>query len=294
MQHARRSPSGHHRRGRGRLQHRPPPPPPGLARHRVGGERATHRRGGPPPPPAGLPPTGLAYALARGGRSGGCEIHTQTGVTGIGVRNGRVHAVTTTQGTIRTPVVVSAAGVWSWHIGRIIGVAIPIVPIEHHYMMTVPFGVPRDLPTFRDQDLRVYGREEVGGLLVGGYEGNPVPCGPEPIPPDLDPAKMVPNWDHFETLARSASIRIPALNDVGIRKLMIGPEVFTPDGDFLLGESAEVRGFYIAGGTPGIAAGGGVGKAMAEWIIEGRPSLDLWRAGHPRRTRGHAHRCRDL
>src|SRR2546425_9417554 len=89
---------------------------------------------------------------------------------------------------------------------------------------------------------------------------------------------MVPNCDHFETLARSATIRIPALNDVGIRKLMIGPEVFTPDGDFLLGESAEVRGFYIAGGTPGIAAGGGVGKAMAEWIIEGRPSLDLWRA----------------
>src|SRR5256886_14214100 len=104
---------------------------------------------------------------------------------------------------------------------------------------------------------------------------------------------MVPNWDHFEPLARSAAIRIPALNDVGIRKLMIGPEVFTPDGDFLLGESAEVRGFYIAGGTPGIAAGGGVGKAMAEWIIEGRPSLDLWRGdiralGPPPADRPHA------
>ncbi|HVH32007.1 MAG TPA: FAD-dependent oxidoreductase, partial [bacterium] len=156
--------------------------------------------------------------------------------------------------------------------------AIPIVPIEHHYMMTVPFGVSRDLPTFRDQDLRVYGREEVSGLLVGGYEGNPVPCGPEPIPSDLDPAKMVPNWDRFETLARNAAIRIPALNEAGIRKLMIGPETFTPDGDFLLGEAAEVQGFFVSGGTPGIAAGGGVGKAMAEWIIEGRPSLDLWRA----------------
>lgn len=225
-----------------------------------------------------IDPSGLAYALAHAARSRGCEIHTQTVVTGIGVRDGHVHAVTTTQGTIRTPVVVSAAGVWSWHVGRLIGVAIPIVPVEHHYMMTVSFGVPRDLPTFRDPDLRVYGREEVGGLVVGGYEGNPVPCGPEPIPPDLDPAKMAPNWNHFETLARNAAIRIPALNDVGIRKLMIGPEVFTPDGDFLLGESAEVRGFYVAGGTPGIAAAGGVGKAMAEWIIEGRPSLDLWRA----------------
>src|SRR5256886_17574036 len=89
---------------------------------------------------------------------------------------------------------------------------------------------------------------------------------------------MVPNWDPFEPLARSAAIRIPALNDVGIRKLMIGPEVFTPDGDFLLGESAEARGFYIAGGTPGLAAAGGVGKARSEGIIEGRPSLDRWRA----------------
>jgi 4-methylaminobutanoate oxidase (formaldehyde-forming) len=225
-----------------------------------------------------IDPSGLAYALAQGARSRGCEIFPQTAVTGIDVRNGRVHAVTTTQGTIRTPVVVGAAGVWSWYVGQMIGVAIPIVPVEHHYMMTVPFSVPRNLPTFRDQDLRVYGREEVGGLLVGGYEGNPVMCGPEPIPPDLDPVKMVPNWDRFETLARSAAIRIPALAEVGIRKLMIGPETFTPDGDFLLGESAEVRGFFVAGGTPGIAAGGGVGKAMAEWIIEGRPTLDLWRA----------------
>ncbi|HEY6102144.1 MAG TPA: FAD-dependent oxidoreductase [bacterium] len=225
-----------------------------------------------------IDPSGLAYALAQGARSRGCEIHTQTRVTGIDVRDGRVRAVTTTRGTVRTPVVVSAAGVWSWHVGRLIGVAIPIVPIQHHYMITEPFAVPRDLPTFRDPDLRVYGREEVGGMLVGGYEGNPVLCGPEPIPADLDPVRMVPNWDHFEPLAHNAVKRIPALADVGVRKLMTGPEVFTPDGDFLLGESAEVRGFYVAGGTPGIAAAGGVGKAMAEWIIEGRPSLDLWRA----------------
>ena len=225
-----------------------------------------------------IDPSGLAYALAHAARSRGCEIHTQTAVTGIEVRNGRVHGVTTTQGTIRTPVLVSAAGVWSWHLGRMIGVAIPIVPLEHHYMVTEPFGVPRDMPTFRDPDLRIYAREEIGGLLVGGYEGNPVLCGPEPIPPDLNPANMVPNWDRFETLARSAVIRVPALDQAGIRKLMIGPETFTPDGDFLLGESAEVRGFFVTGGTPGIAAAGGVGKAMAEWIIDGQPALDLWRA----------------
>jgi len=225
-----------------------------------------------------IDPSGLTYALAHGARSRGCEMHAQTAVTGIDVRNGRVHAVTTTQGTIRTPVVVCASGVWSWHVGRLVGVAVPIVPVEHHYMMTAPFGVPRTLPTFRDPDLRIYGREEVRGLLVGGYEGNPVRCGPEPIPQDLDPVGMVPNWDRFETLARNAAVRITALSDIGVRKLMIGPETFTPDGDLLLGESAEVRGFFVAGGTPGIAAGGGVGKVMAEWIIDGRPSLDLWRA----------------
>ncbi|HET6782043.1 MAG TPA: FAD-dependent oxidoreductase [bacterium] len=238
-----------------------------------------------------IDPSGLAYALAHGARSRGCEMHTQTAVTGIEVRHGRVHAVTTPRGVIRTPVVVCASGVWSWHVGRMIGVAVPIVPIEHHYMMTVPFEVPRNLPTFRDPDLRFYGREEVGGLLVGGYEGNPVRCGPEPIPADLDPVKMVPNWDRFETLARNAAIRIPALNDVGIRKLLIGPETFTPDGDFLLGESPDVRGFFAAGGTPGIAAGGGVGKAMAEWIIEGRPSQDLWRADIRRFGRHYADRA---
>ncbi|MGH2401038.1 MAG: NAD(P)/FAD-dependent oxidoreductase, partial [bacterium] len=116
-----------------------------------------------------IDPSGLTYALAHGARSRGCEIHAQTAVTGIDVRNGRVHAVTTTQGTIRTPVVVCASGVWSWHVGRLVGVAVPIVPVEHHYMMTAPFGVPRNLPTFRDPDLRIYGREEVRGLLVGGY-----------------------------------------------------------------------------------------------------------------------------
>ncbi|HEY3249170.1 MAG TPA: FAD-dependent oxidoreductase, partial [bacterium] len=225
-----------------------------------------------------IDPSGLAYALAHAARAGGCEIHTQTNVTGIDVRNGRVHAVRTTQGTVRAPVIVSAAGVWSWHLGKMIGVTIPIVPIQHQYMVTVPFDVPRDLPTLRDQDLRIYAREEVGGLIVGGYEGNPIPCGPPPIPPELDAARMTANWDHFEPLARNAAVRIPGLEQAGIRRLMVGPEVFTPDGDFLLGESADVQGFFIAGGTPGIAAAGGVGKAMAEWIVEGRPTLDLWRA----------------
>ncbi|HEV8338046.1 MAG TPA: FAD-dependent oxidoreductase [bacterium] len=225
-----------------------------------------------------IDPSGLTYALADGARRRGCEISPQTTVTGLTVHNGRVEAVITTRGTIRAPVVVCAAGVWSWHIGQMIGVAIPIVPIEHQYMVTVPFDVPRDLPVFRDPDLRIYGREEVGGLVVGGYEGNPVPCGPEPIPAGLDPVRMAPNWDRFESLANGAITRIPGLSGAGVRKLMIGPETFTPDGEFLLGETPEVRGFFVAGGSPGIATGGGLGKVMAEWIVEGRPSVDIWRA----------------
>jgi glycine cleavage system T protein len=226
-----------------------------------------------------IDPTGLTYAFARGAQTRGCEIATQTEVTGITVRNGRVDAVVTDQGTIRTPVVVCAAGIWGWYVGRMAGVTIPIIAVEHQYMVTLPLeGVPRTLPTMRDPDLRVYFREEVGGLVAGGYEHNTVPWALDGIPRDFTHRLLAPNWDRFEPLARNAAARIPDLNKVGIRKLINGPDGFTPDGEFILGEAPEVRGFFVAGGSPGIAAGGGVGKVMAEWIIEGRPSLDLWRA----------------
>jgi len=234
-----------------------------------------------------IDPSGLTYALAHAARGRGCEIHTQTPAADIVVRDGRVHAVVTAQGTIRTPVVVCAAGIWSWQVGRMVGVTIPITPVEHQYLVTAHFGgVPRDLPVMRDPDLLVYFREEVSGLVVGGYERTPVPWGLEGIPPDFNNRLLPPNWERFEPLARNAAVRIPELNHVGVRKLINGPDGFTPDGEFLLGEAPEVRGFFVAGGSPGIATGGGVGKALAEWIIEGRPSLDLWRADL-RRFGGH-------
>lgn len=223
-------------------------------------------------------PSGVTYALAKAARDRGCEIHTQTEVTGITVRNGRVEAVASNRGTIRTPVVVSAAGIWSWHVGRLAGVTIPIVAVEHQYVVTTPFGVDRDLPVVRDPDHLVYFREEVGGLVVGGYEPNPVPWGLDGIPPDFNLRLLAPNWDRFESLARSAMERVPDLERVPVRKLINGPDGFTPDGEFVLGEAPGVRGLFVAGGSPGIAAGGGVGKVMAEWIVEGRPGSDLWRA----------------
>jgi glycine cleavage system T protein len=225
-----------------------------------------------------IDPTGLTYALAQGARNRGCEIHTRTLVTAIAVQNGRVEAVLTDGGTIRTPVVVNTAGIWAWHVGRMVGVTVPITPVEHQYLITVPFQVPRDLPTMRDPDLRVYFREEVGGLIVGGYEDNTVAWSLDGIPPDFTHRLLPPVWDRFEPLARNAAVRIPDLDRVGIRKLINGPDGFTPDGEFLLGEAPDVRGFFVACGSPGIAAGGGLGKVMAEWIVEGRPSLDLWRA----------------
>jgi 4-methylaminobutanoate oxidase (formaldehyde-forming) len=130
----------------------------------------------------------------------------------------------------------------------------------------------------RDPDLLVYFREEVGGLVVGGYEHNTVTWALDGIPQDFTHRLLPANWDRFEPLARNAARRIPALDEVGIRKLINGPDGFSPDGEFILGEAPEVRGFFVAGGSPGIAAGGGLGKVMAEWIVEGRPSLDLWRA----------------
>ncbi len=208
-------------------------------------------------------PSNLTYAFARGAQNRGCEVRTSIEVTGITTRNGRVEAVVTGAGTIRTPVVVCAAGIWSWYVGRMVGVAIPIIPIEHQYLVTVPFDVPRDLPVMRDPDLLVYFREEVGGLVVGGYEPNTVPWALEGIPRDFTHRLLGGNWDRFEPLARNAAQRIPALNEVGIRKLINGPDGFSPDGEFILGEAPEVRGFFVAGGSPGIAAGGGLGKVMA-------------------------------
>jgi glycine cleavage system T protein len=224
-------------------------------------------------------PSNLTYALARGARNRGCEIHTRAEVVDITTRNGRVEAVVTDHGTVRAPVVVCAAGIWSWFLGRKIGVTIPIVPVEHQYLVTAPFeGVTRNLPVMRDPDLLVYFREEVGGLVVGGYEHNPVAWALDGIPRDFTHRLLPPNWDRFEPLAQNAAKRIPLLNEVGIRKIINGPDGFSPDGEFILGEAPELPGFFVAAGSPGIAAGGGLGRVMAEWIIEGRPSLDPWRA----------------
>jgi 4-methylaminobutanoate oxidase (formaldehyde-forming) len=233
-----------------------------------------------------LDPSQLTYALADGARRGGCAIHLNTRVLGIDVDRGRVHRVRTDKGDIEADVVVNAGGMYAAEIGRLAGVRIPIVPFAHEYLVTQPFRERggSHLPTMRDPDLLIYFREEGGGLVMGGYERASAPWalrdggrGLDQIPPDFNGRLLEEDWDRFEEIVINSRKRVPAMEDVKVTKLINGPEAFTPDGEFCLGETA-VRGLYVAAGfcAHGLAGAGGVGKVMAEWIADGEPQMDLW------------------
>jgi glycine cleavage system aminomethyltransferase T/glycine/D-amino acid oxidase-like deaminating enzyme len=231
-----------------------------------------------------LDPSQLTYALAEGAREGGCRIYTHTRVTAIEVEGGRVGGVQTEWGPIEAEVVVNAGGMFAAEIGRMAGVRVPVVPFAHEYLVTQPFRERDDghLPTLRDPDLLVYYREEGGGLVMGGYERHSAPWSLRPdgldaIPPDFNGILLEEDWDRFEEIAVNSRTRVPAMEDVKVTRLINGPEAFTPDNEFLLGES-EVRGFFVAAGfcAHGLAGAGGLGKAMAEWIVAGEPAMDLW------------------
>ncbi len=227
-----------------------------------------------------IDPSGVTYALAQGARNRGAAIYTETRVIGITLKNGAPYEVITEKGNIKAEIIVNAAGIWAPEIGKMVGVSIPIIPMEHQYIITKPIeGIPKGMTTMRDPDNLVYFREEVGGLIMGGYEHNPIPWALDGIPRDFTKTLLKSNYDHFEPLSRLAMKRVPVIGKAEIITLLNGPEAFTSDGDFIMGESAEVKNFFVAAGfcAHGIAAGGGVGKMMAEWIIEGKPSLDLWR-----------------
>jgi glycine cleavage system aminomethyltransferase T/glycine/D-amino acid oxidase-like deaminating enzyme len=231
-----------------------------------------------------LDPSQLTYALAEGAREGGCRIYTHTRVTAIDVDGGRVRGVQTEWGPIEAEVVVNAGGMFAAEIGRMAGVRVPVVPFAHEYLVTQPFR-ERDgshLPTLRDPDLLVYYREEGGGLVMGGYERHSAPWSLRPdgldaIAPDFNGILLEEDWARFEEIAINSRRRVPAMEDVTVTRLINGPEGFTPDNEFLLGES-ELRGFFVAAGfcAHGLAGAGGLGKAMAEWIVAGEPAMDLW------------------
>ena len=230
-----------------------------------------------------LDPSGLAFALAAGARACGAQIRTHTRVVGIAVERSRVRGVTVEHGGERTEiaadVVVNAGGMFATEIGRMAGVNVPIIPMAHEYLFTEPMeGVHPALPQLRDPDNLVYFREEVGGLCMGGYERHPAPWSLDGIPPDFNGKLLAPDWPRFAEIMDGAVRRVPAIADAGINRMINGPEAFTPDNEFILGES-DVRGFFVAAGfcAHGIAGAGGIGRQVASWIVDGEPELDLWK-----------------
>jgi 4-methylaminobutanoate oxidase (formaldehyde-forming) len=224
-------------------------------------------------------PADITQALAKGARMGGAKIFEQTQVSAVHAQNGAVTSVATTKGDIKAGIVVNCAGQWAKQVGRMCGVAVPLHSAEHMYIVTgLIDGVHPDLPVLRDPDGYIYVKEEVGGLLMGGFEPQAKPWAMNGIPANFEFGMLPDDWDQFEILMQNALIRLPALETAEIKTFMNGPESFTPDNNFILGEAPELKNFFVGAGfnSIGIASGGGAGRALAEWIVEGEPTLDLW------------------
>jgi 4-methylaminobutanoate oxidase (formaldehyde-forming) len=236
-------------------------------------------------------PSDITQSLARGARMAGARIIEDIAVSGITLTDNRVAGVTTDQGPIVCEAVIVCAGQWTRDICASIGVAVPLVSLQHQYIITEAIqGVIPTLPTLRDPDRLTYYKEEVGGLVMGGYEPNPIPWAIDGIPPDFNFQLLNSDWDHFQPIMELAIGRVPALQTAGVKTLLNGPESFTPDGNFILGAAPECEGLFIGAGFNafGIAAGGGAGKALAEWVAGNEPPYDLWpvdirRFGRPHR-----------
>ena len=229
-------------------------------------------------------PSQLAHALAGGARRGGAQIFTHTRVLAIRTKNNHVVGVDTDKGFIECDIVVNCGGMFAAEIGRLVDVRIPIVPMSHQYLITenfLPPGQPK-LPSLRDPDLLIYFRQEVDGLVMGGYERNSKPWRTsrdqyDDIPKDFNGKLLPDEWERFEEIAVNSQKRVPKMAEIGVKNFINGPEAFTPDNEFCLGET-EVGGFYVAAGfcAHGIAGAGGIGKVVAEWIVAGEPTMDLW------------------
>ena len=195
----------------------------------------------------------------------------------------------------RSPVktVVNCAGQWAREFGRLAGVSVPLYAAEHFYLVTRPIaGVTPDLPVIRDPDGFIYYKEEVGGLVMGGFEPQAKPWNVDPIPDGFEFQLLPEDWDHFEILMRNAIHRTPCLETAEVKLLLNGPESFTPDGNFILGEAPELAGYFVCAGfnSAGIANSGGAGKLIAEWIVGGEAPLDLWDVDIRRFAPFHANR----
>ena len=225
-----------------------------------------------------IDPSGLAGALARGARGRGAKIVEGATVTDIVLDRGRARQVVTDHGTVAAETVVLAAGMWTRPLAARLGLAVPATAVEHQYLVTEPIpGIAAGVPTFRDPDHLVYAKPEVGGLALGGWEPDTVPFAPDGIPEGFRHQLLPGDFDRFERLATLAAKRIPALATAGVKTLVNGPIPVSADGEPVLGLAAGTANVFLACGfTAGIAAAGGAGEALAEWIVAGHPTRDLW------------------
>jgi sarcosine dehydrogenase len=224
-------------------------------------------------------PSDITQALAKGARLAGAWLVEGVGVTEIIVEDGAVRGVVTNQGAVSCEKLVLCGGLWTQRLAARIGVTVPLAPVHHQYIVTERIeGVTADLPTLRDPDRLTYYKEEVGGLVMGGYEPNPIPWRERYVSDDFSFRLLDDDWDHFEPLMSLALGRVPALADAGIKQMINGLESFTPDGNWIIGETPEVGNLFVGAGFNafGIASAGGAGMALAEWVADGEPPFDLW------------------
>jgi 4-methylaminobutanoate oxidase (formaldehyde-forming) len=223
-------------------------------------------------------PVDTTMALAKGARARGARIIEGVSVTGFTTKAGAVTGVRTDHGDVACEVVVNCGGIWARQIGRLAGVNVPLYASEHMYVTTTAMeNVSSGLPVIRDTDGYVYIKEDAGKLLVGAFEpeGKPLPLAD--LPREFSFGELPPDWDHFALPMSRAIELVPALEYAPIRHFMNGPESFTPDNQFIVGAAPELKNFYVAAGfnSQGILSGAGIGLAMAEWIVEGHPTMDL-------------------
>ncbi|HVJ72876.1 MAG TPA: FAD-dependent oxidoreductase [Casimicrobiaceae bacterium] len=242
-------------------------------------------------------PTDLTQSLARGARSGGARIVEGARVTGVRAQGGRVRGVDVIVDdeahAIDCEVVVNCAGQWARAFGALAGVEVPLYAAEHFYIVTEPIeGVTPDLPVMRDPDGFIYYKEEVGGLVMGGFEPVAKPWRVDPIPERFEFQLLPEDWDQFEILMENAIHRTPCLETAQVKMLLNGPESFTGDGNFILGEAPALGGYFVCAGfnSAGIANSGGAGKLVAQWIVDGDAPLDLWDVDIRRFAPFHANR----
>ncbi len=224
-------------------------------------------------------PSDITQSLAKGARMHGARIVEGVRVKGFDIREGRVVAVKTNRGDIACDTVINCAGQWARQLGAMAQVSVPLQPVRHQYIITEKIeGLASDAPTIRDPDRRIYFKEEVGGLVMGGYETNPQAWLQDDVPDDFEFQLFEDDWEHFEQHMEQALARLPALQTAGIKKMINGPESFTPDGNFILGPAPNLRNFYVGAGFNafGIASGGGAGWVLAQWAASGEAPMDLW------------------